>query len=140
MLVNHGCHPTGLSGAAIIFADFPVYLSELLKQEAFISEVMFLQGAAGSTKEAQQAEGTITFTNTPEQVALNGKILADQILGQLKEELEYVEGTIFAKKIIAYLPYQQIPSNGEIKLLAEDKKTPNLLKEWANILLKIMKF
>ena len=136
LLVNHGCHPTGLSGTAIIFADFPVYLSEILKQEAFISEVMFLQGAAGSTKEAQQVEGTITFTNTPEQVALNGKILADQVLRQLKEELEYVEGAIFAKKIIAYLPYQQIPSSGEIKQLAEDKKTPNLLKEWANILLE----
>jgi len=136
LLVNHGCHPTGLSGAAIVFADFPAYLSEFLRQDASISEVMFLQGAAGSTKEAQQVEGTIAFTNTPEQVVLNGKILADQISGQLKEELEYVEGTIYAKKIVAYLPYQRIPSNGEIKLLAEDKKTPNLLKEWANILLK----
>lgn len=52
IMVNHGCHPTGLGTENNISADFPGYFRDELIKTGKVEHVMYLQGASGDIKEA----------------------------------------------------------------------------------------
>ena len=46
LMVNHGCHPTGLGPQAVISSDYPGVMRQALTDRGVADVVMFLQGAA----------------------------------------------------------------------------------------------
>jgi|GEM_PF-593486 len=132
VLVNHGCHPTGLGAANVLFADYPIYVREFLKKQPDIAEVMFLQGAAGDVKEANLNARDVRFTQKPEEVAQNGKVLADHVISVVEDSLQKVSGTFTAGIEAAHIPYQDVDVMEEIAQVRETGNSPSLQTQWAD--------
>jgi len=108
VVVNHGCHPTGLDAACVISGDYPAYMCEVLKEFGIANEVVFLQGAAGNVKEgAGTSEPERQFARNEKDVAANGVALAEKVLRRLRQGMTPVTGAIFARIQTADLPLQE---------------------------------
>ncbi|MCF7802881.1 MAG: GSCFA domain-containing protein [Candidatus Marinimicrobia bacterium] len=134
LLVNHGCHPTGLGGSAVITADYPAYLREFVKSTVDSIDVMFLQGAAGSVKEVNGDAKTPQFAQSPQDVARNGKKLAEVVLEAKENVLMRTEGKVTAALTTLEIPYQAVDINSEIAQIRELSDGPSLQTQWADIL------
>lgn len=119
LLVNHGCHPTGLRDEAVLSADFPGYLRQYLTEANVADEVLFLQGAAGSALQTRDTDDAPGRTETPEDVAQNGRRLGEAVVTALDETLRPVRGDLFARRVEVDLAYQTRPSMDDVRAMAE---------------------
>ncbi len=132
LLINHGCHPTGLGNLHSISSDFVHYLRESLKEKGTADGVMFLQGAAGSSKEAaSNGDGQTAFSNSADDAKANGTAMAEKIASSVKSNLVPVKGTLFCTSCSVSLPLKPLPDVNELRRLSESKETPSVVKEWA---------
>ncbi len=132
LLVSHGCHPTGLSAAPILSADFPGYLREYLKNAHLADSVMFLQGPAGSSKQTTRHADNVEFTQNPIEVAENGQRLALTVAEVLNAPIRSVRGPLFARIDTARLPLQPGPTAAVLQEIAADESHHPLTRQWAN--------
>ena len=133
-LVNHGCHPTGLGNADVIFADYPVYLREFLKNASHVKDVMFLQGAGGDVKEAVLSENPPRFTRTPEEVAKNGELMAEAIATASNNTLQFIHGPLTACSEELRIPYQDYDIHPEIARYGQSTNGQTLQSQWAGMM------
>ena len=135
LLVNHGCHPTGLGSENIISADYPGYMRNALKSSGVVDGVMFLQGGAGSTKESVSVNGEVQFCEDSIGAKENGEILATQIMNGLKKEFQPVEDSFFCTRRQISLPFKPPPPPSVLAQIRDNAGTDNLVREWASTLL-----
>lgn len=136
VLINHGCHPTGYGAHNQVSADYPAYVREAVKEFPGVDEVMFLQGAAGSSKSSVGNNGTTRFTRRPEEVVQNGMTLASVIKTAMPEPLRPVTGTIFATTKTIDLPLQKIPTAKNFRAMVKSAGKNALVKQWAEYFLQ----
>jgi hypothetical protein len=140
LLVNHGCHPTGLgpglSADRRISAGYPGYLREALVKNGAADGVMFLQGAGGSSKETAVVEGEIQFCKTDRDSRKNGNTLVRQVLKCLSNDFEPVNGPLFCKRQLVDLPIGRSLDFYMLKAIAGDSNEDRGMREWAEALLK----
>ena len=135
LLVNHGCHPTGLGSENFISADYPGYMRNALKSNGVVDGVMFLQGGAGSTKESVCINGRVRFCENSTEAKENGEFLATQIISALKKRLQPVEGSFFCTRRQITLPLKQTPPPNVLAQVRNNEDTNALVREWANFIL-----
>ena len=135
LLVNHGCHPTGLGAENVISADYPGYLRNALKSNGGMDGVMFLQGGAGSTKESVPVNGGVQFCENSTAAKTNGEFLATQIIGGLKNGLQQIEGHFVCTRRQITLPLKPTPPPNVLAQVRNNEDTDVLVREWANIIL-----
>ena len=136
LLINHGCHPTGLGNEVVVSADFPGYLRDELINTGKVDQVMYLQGAAGDIKEsASDSQGrSKIFSSTVDDGINNAKQAADVILSALEPDaLERLdESSISSTRETMYLPLKKLPDKEKIEFLKTDKNTDPVIREWAS--------
>ncbi|MBW2621551.1 MAG: sulfotransferase [Deltaproteobacteria bacterium] len=137
ILVNHGCHPTGLGPETSISADFPGYLREALISSKQADAVMFLQGALGSSKEAKPVETFDQFSTGSEDARRNGELLAEQLVESIQQGLSPVSGSFFCVCHGAELPLKQPPAPDLLTRILKNPQANPLAREWAEKLLKL---
>lgn len=135
LLVNHGCHPTGLGSENVISSDYPGYMRNALQSNGVVDGVMFLQGGAGSTKESVSIDGDIRFCEDSLGVKEKGETLANQITEGLKKGLHLVSGPIVYLSKQISLPLKSLPHPDIIEKIKNDTKSDPLTREWAANLL-----
>ena len=136
LLVNHGCHPTGLGQETLLSSDFPGYMRHELLTSSAVNGVMFFQGALGSVKESVPNSVTPAFCSNSKEAAENGKILAKAMLASLHDELFPVNGTIFCSSKDISLPLKQNPTTRYLEDIENDSTKDPLIRTWASYLLK----
>ncbi|MGM0540664.1 MAG: GSCFA domain-containing protein, partial [Thermodesulfobacteriota bacterium] len=133
LLVNHGCHPTGLGNHSAISADYISYMRQDLVTSGTVSGVMFMQGAAGSAKEAHETEnGDMEFCSSVEDSTTNGLKLASTLKKHLKNNLEPLDGTFFYTTRQAILPLREAPPESVLRRVADDQNADPLARYWAH--------
>lgn len=131
VLVNHGCHPTGLGTQGVISADFPAYLRASLAKHEKVDLVMFLQGALGSSKQTAFNRDGVVFGTDNKAVMQNGEYLARKVAQVIDEGLAPVSGSIFAMEKRAGLPLRPLPSRQELTVIKESPQSSPIHREWA---------
>lgn len=132
---NHSCHPTGYGAHNQVSADYPAYVREYLKNNDKITEVMFLQGAAGTAKQSSHDNSEAHFTSTPEEVIKNSINLGSALENSMAEDLPLLKGEIRSDQVKTEFRFDEIPTLKELKDTA-DYETQNVLKKaWAEKLL-----
>jgi neutral ceramidase len=109
VLVNHGCHPTGLGGADTICSDYPGRMRTALVEQGAAHHVMFLQGAAGDSKQATVLGDRARWTSEFSGVEQNGEILAKAVIDALSGTLTAVNGPIRSASTEVVLPVRPGP-------------------------------
>lgn len=104
LLVNHGCHPTGLGRAATLAPDFPGALRRTLIDTGHADGVLFLQGAAGDIKQARDGQ----FSHSAADVDAAGHHLADAVIAAL-DDLTPIHGPIRAHRRPVVAPLRPAP-------------------------------
>ena len=135
LLVNHGCHPTGLGSENFISADYPGYMRNALKAKGFVDWVMFLQGGAGSTKESVSTKGNIRFCENSTESKENGEFLATQIMNGLEKGLKPVKGSFSCTRKQISLPLKPPPPSSVLSQIRDNTGADALVREWASTLL-----
>ena len=135
LLVNHGCHPTGLASENVVSADYPGYMRNALKSNGGMDGVMFLQGGAGSTKEKVCRNGEVQFCEDSIGAKENGEFLATQIINELEKRLQPVKGSFFCTRRQITLPLKPTPHPNVLAQVRNNEDTDALVREWANIIL-----
>ncbi len=136
LLVRHSCHPTGLGEAPVISADFPGRLRETLCAGGHADGVMFLQGAAGTSKQTAAHRASQEFANSLEDVWSNGDHLAERITERLQHPMCPIEGPIYAVLESKQLKFDTLPSRFQIEQMVGNSKGNPLVREWARNLLQ----
>jgi glycosyltransferase involved in cell wall biosynthesis len=137
IVVNHGCHPTGLGSENAVSSDYPGYLRQSLIDNKAADAVMFLQGAAGSSKESIRKQTEPVFCETSTDAQQNGDFLAVSIMEVLANELLLVEGPIFCVQKRFSLPLREPPSREVLKSLATATKSSPATRQWATNLMAL---
>ena len=133
VIVNHGCHPTGLGTLPLVSPDFVGYMRDALRQSGEADEVMFLQGAAGSSKEAAFSGGRPSrFANSVNDAKKNGAFMAEKLASALRSPLVPVRGAIFCTSVNASLPIKRPPSIETLQKILGNAESPPVIREWAN--------
>ncbi|NVM21089.1 MAG: glycosyltransferase [Desulfobacterales bacterium] len=135
LLVNHGCHPTGLGSENVISADYPGYMRNALKSNGVVDGVMFLQGGAGSTKESVCINGEVRFCENSTGAKEKGEFLATQIMNELEEDIQPVKGSFFCARRRILLPLKQSTPADVLSQIKDNQETDALVREWANSVL-----
>lgn len=136
ILINHGCLPTILDTGQSLSSDFPGYLRNELIHKGNIDHVMYLQGAAGDTRETSKVKSGLTFSKTELDAKKNGILLAEAINKALESELIPLEEAIISYgHETMYLPLKNLPDIDRIKELINDRNTSSNVREWASRLL-----
>ncbi len=135
LLVNHGCHPTGLGSENFISADYPGYVRNALKSNGVVDGVMFLQGGAGSTKEIVSTNGDVRFCVNSTETKENGEFLATKIMNGLEKGLQPVEGSFFCTRRQISLPLKPPPPPSVLAQIRDNAGTDDLVREWTSSLL-----
>ena len=135
LLINHGCHPTGLGSENVISADYPGYMRNAIKSNGVADGVMFLQGSAGSTKEAVSVNGDVLFCENSTGAKENGEFLATQIISGLKKELQPLNGPFFCTKRQISLSVKSPPPPSVLTQIRDNARKDNLVREWTSSLL-----
>ncbi|MFP4139438.1 MAG: sulfotransferase [Phycisphaerae bacterium] len=130
VMVNHGCHPTGLGAEEVLSADFPHYLRESLTGTGGVNAVMFLQGASGDVKEAS-FDRPGQFAQSSGDAKRAGEILARDVREALNHPLKPVRGTLCATSIEIHLPLGELPDPATLEQLRDDHSRPDLARQWA---------
>jgi hypothetical protein len=135
LLVNHGCHPTGLGSENFISADYPGYMRDALKSNGVVDGVMFLQGGAGSTKETVSTNGNLQFCANSKGARENGQILSKRIIDAFEKGLQPVNGSLFCTRRIIRLPLKSPPPPRVLAQIRDNTGTDDLVRKWASHLL-----
>lgn len=136
ILINHGCLPTILDTGHGLSSDFPGLFRNELIHKGNIDHVMYLQGAAGDTKETSEANNGLSFSKTELDAQKNGILLAEAINKALESELIPLEEAVISYgHETMYLPLKKLPDMDRIKQLKNDKNTSPNIREWASRLL-----
>lgn len=135
ILVNHGCHPTGLGEETAVSADYPAYMRDALTSSGLVSGVMFLQGGAGSTKEAIMEKAPVRFCDSSSGARKNGNDLAKQIIEEMGKNLKHLTGPISCITKNISIPLKSLPGTAVIEQIVNNPKEPSIVREWANHIL-----
>ncbi len=136
ILVRHSCHPTLICDAEMISADFPGRLRDTLCAGGYADGVMFLQGAAGTSKQSAAHRKSQEFAKTLEDVWANGEHLAERIIEKLQHPMSRIEGSIYAVLESKPLQFAELPNRFLIEQLAGNPKCKAHVREWAISLLQ----
>ncbi len=134
VIVNHGCHPTGLGSAALLSADYPGYMRQYLKAKSQVHGVMFLQGAAGSSKAVIPGNPSC-FAQSSHDVLSAGENLAKELLRAMNSSLRLVNGDIVATSVKCELPVKPLPGIAELNDMLNNENNPPMIRAWANAML-----
>lgn len=89
LLINHGCHPTGLQSLPVISSDFVGAARErLLSDCPDIEQVMFLQGAAGNIKHGDYRGSYPAWSSDEEATRRAGERLANKVSDIVKTPVQ----------------------------------------------------
>lgn len=135
-MVNHGCHPTGLGIENNLSADFPGYMRHVLKNSGLAEGVMFLQGAAGSSKESIKKDKHLAFCEDSDGAKRNGEYLAKEIIKSFENGVQAVKGSVFCTLKQIEIPLKGQIKKEELKEIINNKTSANCIREWANSLLE----
>ena len=135
-MVNHGCHPTGLGRENNLSSDFPGYMRHALKNSGLVKGVMFLQGAAGSSKESIKKDKHIAFCESSDGAKRNGEYLAKKIIKSFENGVQSVNGSVFCTLRQLEIPLKGQARKEELKEIINNKTTANCIREWAKSLLE----
>lgn len=118
--VSHGCHPTGMGMDTRISSDFVGFTKYELKRNKIADDVMFFQGAGGSSKEAAKRNDRWKFCDNINDVRKNGFTLASIVKETVYSGLKPIEGQFFSRIQNIELPLsrEDAPEIGNEKLQA----------------------
>lgn len=131
VLVNHGCHPTGLGQEILISADYPGYMRNALATVGVADGVMFFQGAAGNTKQTTSDAFGPAFASGSKDAQCSGERLAAAIIDRLRKPLKSVYGTISAAINRVPMPIQPPIELAQIERILSDPTADPMLHHWA---------
>jgi len=131
LLVNHGCHPTGLGQAEMISADFPGYFRQTLIARGLADGVMFLQGALGTVKEASRDNGRMRFCQDARSAQDNGELLAEKVIEALEKGLQKVTGPMAWTAGRVELPLKPLPPAEALEQISLNDQAPAPVRRWA---------
>lgn len=135
LLINHGCHPTGLAASSLISADFVGALRDSLRGPLGPGScVMFLQGAAGDIKHGRlDGERPVWSADAPSTRAAGVK-LAEAVAAALSAPLTAVDGPIGVGQVPFEIP---LKGRGPVQQVLADPANAHvsrgMLEEWAAI-------
>jgi len=133
LMVNHGCHPTGLGADTSISADYPGEMRATLLKAGRADIVMFLQGAAGDLKQGARVGDKAGWIAEYEATQILGHRLAQAVIEQL-DKLAPVEGPLRAVAQTVTAPLQAWPAPDEAILLPENQHvTGAMMTNWAAV-------
>jgi len=133
-MVNHGCHPTGSGRPSFITPGYPGYLRQKLIADGVADGVMFLQGAAGSSKLALNGDGKPPrFTSSPDEAKECAKNMANEVAASIDHELDIVQGPVFARIERLNLSLERSPDTEELEAMpVSENGVERILEEkWA---------
>jgi len=139
VVVNHGCHPTGLGQEEMVSADFPGYMRDAIKSTGAADGVMFFQGAAGDIKEAIESDGNRQFCTNSEEAKVNGERLAAKVIESLQDPLQSVTGTLSGAIKTVQMPIKSPPDVRLLEEIIADKEISPLIQKWAHTYLPAIK-
>jgi hypothetical protein len=116
-VVNHGCHPTGSGRPSFLSPGYPGYLRQRLIADGIADGVMFLQGAAGSSKLSLNGRGDLRFASSPDEARTCARQLADAAAASIQAELTTVRGPIFARIERVALSLEAAPASEELEAM-----------------------
>jgi neutral ceramidase len=93
LLIQHGCHPTGLGNASIISPDYPGYVRSILKKSKLVQNVMFFQGGAGDTKQTIPGDH-LSFCTNANHIYENAKKISVSVLNCFSKKWTAVHGPL----------------------------------------------
>ncbi len=133
LMVNHGCHPTGLSNAAVVSAGFPGEMRSALLANGAADVVMFLQGAQGEIKSGRLGpDEQARWINDVEGMRDTGRRLADAVLVALKATLTPITEPIASREVEVVLPIRPGPQGRAALDDPAHAEVPRaLLENWA---------
>gem|GEM_PF-100270 len=131
ILVNHGCHPTGLGQADTISADFPGYFRRALIARGQADGVMFLQGALGTVKEAVRDNGQVRFCQDELAARQNGELLAERVTEALTAGLRKISGLMAWTTGRVELPLKPLPPTEDLEKISLNNQAPTPIRRWA---------
>ena len=136
ILVRHSCHPTGETGEPYVSADYPGHFRTALRRMVNLGGVMFLQGAAGSSKQTDDTQDPVAFAQSSAAAKANGEHLARAVAAKLHSPLQPVSGTICAMMETRHLPLSTPPDAETIRKLAAPSNSNLLIRDWARLLIE----
>lgn len=136
IMARHSCHPTGSSSESVISADYPGYFREALMCQTGIDGVMFLQGAAGSSKLADDTRSLQDFAESSGATEAAGKRLARAVADKLVWPLQPVTGSIHASMETQHLELAPHPGKEKILQLADATDANPLVRDWAKLMIQ----
>ncbi|MBF0231170.1 MAG: neutral/alkaline non-lysosomal ceramidase N-terminal domain-containing protein [Desulfamplus sp.] len=136
IMVNHGCHPTGLGTENNISADFPGYFRDELIKTGKVDHVMYLQGASGDIRESSIFDGGKVLCSRLEDAQKNGRVMAQSIQSVLDSDyslmMPLTESKISSISKTIYLRLKKIPDINQINLIKNDPLSEPVVREWAS--------
>ena len=115
VLVNHGCHPTGLAKSTAISPDFVgAFRDRLAESLGEAATGMFLQGAAGDIKHGFLLNDVPQWSADPGATADVGARLARAVYGALEGGVSPVTGPIRARRARIRAPLRPRPPVAQV--------------------------
>ena len=134
-MVNHGCHPTGCGPQLnLLSPGYPGYVRQSLIDDGAVNQVMFLQGAGGSSKPAIHGDSKpVRFTSSPNEARTCAEKMAVAVSASLNDEMEVVRGPVFARIEQVDLSLEAPPEKEFIESmpLSSDGTERMLEEKWA---------
>jgi hypothetical protein len=131
VFIHYTCHPTTTSDNAVT-SDYPgiaaAHVEETVGGGAVVS---FLQGFTGNVRPALHRDGRF-YSGHDEDVVRLGHTLADEVLRVLASPMQPLRPCRLAgERLVVKLPYQRLPSEEEIRGVAEQG---GHYAEWAELM------
>ncbi len=136
LLVNHGCHPTGLGASTEISADFPAIVRKEIISASVAEHIMFLQGGAGDVKEGRIEKDKGLFSQNIDGVRTCAAELSWSIIDRLREDLAPVCGSVTCVNEAAVLSMKHKLTLNKLQEMASEKTADALIRQWAKFILK----
>ncbi len=133
LMVNHGCHPTGLGALTAISADYPGEMRDALMGADHADVVMFFQGAAGDIKQGVQVDNQVGWIGDYQSVQILGRQLATAVAGSLSD-LKAVEGPLRAMRRDVVAPLKDSPADLSVLERPENARVSReMIQNWAAV-------
>ena len=133
VMVNHGCHPTGLGDEVAISADYPGEMRKVLVDSGRVDVAMFLQGAAGDIKQGARLGEKVGWIAQFHGAQVMGREMARVVLEAL-DELAPVEGPLRAISQQVKGPLKDWPSPQDVILMPENAHVADAMRtNWAAV-------
>lgn len=133
LLFSVSCHLSTASGYEIS-NDYPGVAIQLLNQYLGRDVTLFLQGTGGDSKASVIGQGDRWKSGTWEDVAVAGRMVADEVMGLLESGLAEVKPSLRAQQVDTHWPLQPLKSRDEYARASEDEN----VAEWDRMWLKTL--